>query len=108
MSGLRSEETKLVHSAGGGVGIAAIQLATHIGASVIGTASAHEHEFLRQLGVDHCIDYRSEDFEASYGRAQAERNIDRDARMATSISSTWSPPNAQGNLATRPPDSAGS
>ena len=63
MGGLRSAETMLVHSAGGGVGVAAIQLATHIGAKVIGAASAHKHEFLRQLGVDHCIDYRTEDFE---------------------------------------------
>jgi len=53
----------LVHSAGGGVGIAATQLAKHIGAKVIGTASARKHDFLKQHGVDHCIDYRTEDFE---------------------------------------------
>ncbi len=63
MGGLRMGETMLVHSAGGGVGIAAIQLARHIGANVIGTASARKHEYLRQLGVAHCIDYRTEDFE---------------------------------------------
>ncbi len=63
MGGLRSEETMLVHSAGGGVGIAAIQLARNIGARVIGTASARKHGFLKQLGVHHCIDYRQEDFE---------------------------------------------
>ncbi len=63
MGGLRSRETMLVHSAGGGVGIAAIQLARHIGANVIGTASARKHEYLKQLGVGHCIDYRTEDFE---------------------------------------------
>jgi NADPH:quinone reductase-like Zn-dependent oxidoreductase len=62
MGGLRSGETMLVHSAGGGVGIAAIQLAKHCGARVIGTASAGKHEFLKGLGVDHCIDYRREDF----------------------------------------------
>ena len=63
MGGLRSGETMLVHSAGGGVGIAAIQLAQHVGASIIGTASARKHKFLNQLGVAHCIDYRTEDFE---------------------------------------------
>jgi NADPH:quinone reductase-like Zn-dependent oxidoreductase len=63
MGGLRKGETMLVHSAGGGVGIAAIQLARHIGANVIGTASARKHEYLKQLGVGHCIDYRTDDFE---------------------------------------------
>ncbi len=63
MGGLKSGETMLVHSAGGGVGIAAIQLALHAGAEVIGTASAGKHPFLEQIGVKHCIDYRTEDFE---------------------------------------------
>ena len=63
MGGLRKGETMLVHSAGGGVGIAATQLAKHIGANVIGTASTSKHEFLRSIGVDHLIDYRREDFE---------------------------------------------
>jgi synaptic vesicle membrane protein VAT-1 len=63
MGGLKQGETVLVHSAGGGVGIAATQIAKHIGATVIGTASAAKHEELRALGVDHLIDYRTEDFE---------------------------------------------
>jgi len=63
MGGLKAGETVLIHSAGGGVGIAATQLAKHIGASVIGTASARKHAELRALGVDHLIDYRTEDFE---------------------------------------------
>jgi NADPH:quinone reductase-like Zn-dependent oxidoreductase len=63
MGGLKPGETMLVHSAGGGVGIAATQIAKHIGAKVIGTASAAKHEELRALGVDHLIDYRTEDFE---------------------------------------------
>ena len=63
MGSLKKGETVLVHSAGGGVGIAAIQLAKHIGASVIGTASKGKHEFLKELGVDHLIDYTREDFE---------------------------------------------
>lgn len=63
MGGLRAGETMLVHSAGGGVGIAATQIAKHIGARVIGTASKSKHEFLRGIGVDMLIDYRTEDFE---------------------------------------------
>ena len=64
MGGLKRNETVLVHSAGGGVGIAATQIAKHLGARVIGTASAAKHAELRALGVDHLIDYRTEDFEA--------------------------------------------
>ena len=45
MGGLREGETMLVHSAGGGVGIAATQIAKHIGATVIGTASTSKHEY---------------------------------------------------------------
>ncbi|HML08810.1 MAG TPA: medium chain dehydrogenase/reductase family protein [Xanthobacteraceae bacterium] len=63
MGGLKRNETVLVHSAGGGVGIAATQIAKHLGARVIGTASAAKHAELRALGVDHLIDYRTEDFE---------------------------------------------
>ncbi len=63
MGGLGSAETVLIHSAGGGVGIAAIQLARQIGAQIIGTASAAKHDFLKSIGVDHCIDYTCEDFE---------------------------------------------
>jgi NADPH:quinone reductase-like Zn-dependent oxidoreductase len=64
MGGLKAGETVLIHSAGGGVGIAATQIAKHIGARVIGTASAGKHAELRSLGVDDLIDYRTEDFEA--------------------------------------------
>ena len=63
MGALKRGETVLVHSAGGGVGIAATQIAKHIGATVIGTASVVKHLELRTLGVDHLIDYRTEDFE---------------------------------------------
>jgi len=64
MGGLKRNETVLIHSVGGGVGIAATQIARHLGATVIGTASAGKHAQLRGLGVDHLIDYRTEDFEA--------------------------------------------
>lgn len=62
MGSLNAGETMLVHSAGGGVGVAAVQMAKHLGATVIGTASAAKHAYLRSIGIDHCIDYRMEDF----------------------------------------------
>jgi synaptic vesicle membrane protein VAT-1 len=53
----------LVHAAAGGVGQAAIQICKHKGAAVIGTASQPKHERLQAMGVEHCIDYRTQDFE---------------------------------------------
>ena len=50
----------LVHGAAGGVGSLALQLAKAGGGYVIGTASEHNHDFLRQLGADEVIDYREE------------------------------------------------
>jgi NADPH:quinone reductase-like Zn-dependent oxidoreductase len=47
----------LIHSAGGGVGIAATQIAKSIGAEVYGTASVGKHGRVLELGVDHAIDY---------------------------------------------------
>ena len=52
-------ERVLIHSAGGGVGIAATQLAKRIGAEVWGTASPAKHAAIRAFGVDHPIDYTS-------------------------------------------------
>ncbi len=76
MGGLKAGETVLVHSAGGGVGIAATQIAKHIGAMVIGTASAGTHEELRALGVDWLIDYRTEDFEQRAREITAGRGVE--------------------------------
>jgi NADPH:quinone reductase-like Zn-dependent oxidoreductase len=53
----------LVHAASGGVGTLAIQIAHHLGAHVVGVASAKSHPFLRQLGADELIDRGSEAFE---------------------------------------------
>lgn len=49
--------------AAGGVGHLAVQIAKHLGAHVIGTAQAHRHHWLRRLGADEVIDYRTERFE---------------------------------------------
>ncbi|WP_433696694.1 NADP-dependent oxidoreductase [Nocardiopsis sp. CA-288880] len=53
----------LVHAGSGGVGSIAIQLAKHLGAHVATTASASNADFVRELGADTVIDYRSQDFE---------------------------------------------
>lgn len=76
MGGLRAGETMLVHSAGGGVGIAAIQLAQRIGARVIGTASAGKHDFLKGLGAEHLIDYTREDFESRVNEITDGRGVE--------------------------------
>ncbi|MFJ3610571.1 NADP-dependent oxidoreductase [Streptomyces hydrogenans] len=52
----------LIHAAAGGVGHLAVQIAKARGAYVIGTASAAKHEFVRSIGADEVIDYRTTDF----------------------------------------------
>jgi NADPH:quinone reductase-like Zn-dependent oxidoreductase len=62
LGNVRRRERVVIHSAGGGVGLAAMQIARWRGAEIIGLASAWKHERLREAGVDHCIDYTAEDF----------------------------------------------
>ena len=62
MGGLKADEAILIHNAGGGVGLAALDIAKHIGAQTFGTASAGKHDFLKQRGLDHPIDYRNQDW----------------------------------------------
>jgi NADPH:quinone reductase-like Zn-dependent oxidoreductase len=54
---LQAGERVLIQAAGGGVGIAATQIAKRHGAEVYGTASPSKHERIRELGVDHALDY---------------------------------------------------
>ena len=54
---LQPGERVLIHSAGGGVGIAATQIAKRYGAEVYGTASPGKHARISELGVDHPLDY---------------------------------------------------
>ncbi|ONI78607.1 NADPH:quinone reductase [Actinosynnema sp. ALI-1.44] len=53
----------LIHAAGGGVGHFAVQFAKAVGAHVTGTASAGRHDWLREIGADEVIDYRTTRFE---------------------------------------------
>lgn len=70
-------ERVLIHAAAGGVGIAATQIARLLGAEIYGTASAAKHDAIRGLGVEHAIDYRSEDFVAATRRiAGVKRPLD--------------------------------
>jgi NADPH:quinone reductase-like Zn-dependent oxidoreductase len=59
---LKPGETILIQGGAGGVAGFAIQLAKHIGATVITTASARNHDYVRRLGADRVIDYNKEDF----------------------------------------------
>lgn len=67
---LKPGETILIQGGAGGVASFAIQLAKHIGARVITTASAANHDYLRKLGADQIIDYNAKDF------TQAVSNVD--------------------------------
>ncbi len=59
---LKSGETILIQGGAGGVASYAVQLAKHIGARVITTARAENHDYLRKLGADQIIDYNAQDF----------------------------------------------
>jgi NADPH:quinone reductase-like Zn-dependent oxidoreductase len=62
MGSLQRDEAILIHNAGGGVGLAALDIAKHIGAKTFGTASPSKHSFLKERGLDHAIDYRNQDW----------------------------------------------
>ena len=70
---LHEGERLLVHSAAGGVGIAAAQIARNVGAEIFGTASGSKHEACRGFGVDHPIDYRTGDFVTEIRRITGQR-----------------------------------
>jgi NADPH:quinone reductase-like Zn-dependent oxidoreductase len=59
---LSADETVLIHNAGGGVGLAAIDIARHVGATIYGTASSGKHAFLKQRGLHEAIDYTRGDW----------------------------------------------
>jgi NADPH:quinone reductase-like Zn-dependent oxidoreductase len=69
-AGLREGRRVLVHAAAGGVGSIAVQMAKALGATVVGTASGENEDFVRSLGADAFIDYRTTPFE------DAAREID--------------------------------
>ncbi len=76
MGSLRKGDRVLIHAAAGGVGISATQIARNAGAEIFGTASPSKHEAIRAQGVDHPIDYRSQDFEAETMRITGGEGVD--------------------------------
>lgn len=69
-------ERVLIHAAAGGVGQAAIQICRWRGAEIIGTASSSKHQRLREMGVAHCIDYNTQDFEKEVKRLTDRQGVD--------------------------------
>ncbi|AQU64971.1 zinc-binding dehydrogenase [Streptomyces niveus] len=61
-AGVKVGERVLVHGGAGGVGSAAVQLAGALGAEVVTTARAKDHEFVTGLGADHAIDFSAGDY----------------------------------------------
>ncbi|MBM7173844.1 SDR family NAD(P)-dependent oxidoreductase, partial [Streptomyces sp. G44] len=78
LGGLERGQTVLVHSAAGGVGMAAMQLARHFGAEVFATASPGKWDTLRSLGLDdaHIASSRDLEFEQRFLEATDGRGVD--------------------------------
>jgi NADPH:quinone reductase-like Zn-dependent oxidoreductase len=72
---LRPGSSVLIHSAAGGVGLAAIQLAKTRGCTIVGAASPGKHEFLRAQGVHHPVDSRG-DYAAAVRKIVGDRGVD--------------------------------
>ncbi|MFI2779953.1 SDR family NAD(P)-dependent oxidoreductase, partial [Streptomyces sp. ALB3] len=75
---LQPGESVLVHAAAGGVGMAAVQLAQHLGAEVFGTASSGKWDVVRSLGLDdaHIASSRTLDFERQFLEVTEGRGVD--------------------------------
>lgn len=75
MGSLKPGDKVLIHNAGGGVGLAALDICNIIGAETLGTASPEKHEFLIQRGLRHPIDYRNRDFEQVVQNITGHRGV---------------------------------
>lgn len=74
---LADGQTVLIHAGAGGVGMAAIQLAKHAGAIVISTASSDEKlQRLKSFGLDHGINYATENFVERTNELTDSRGVD--------------------------------
>ena len=93
---LTAGQRVLIHGAAGGVGSFAVQLARWCGAHVIGTASARNGDFLRELGADEVVDYRARRFET------VARDVDvvLDTVGGTTTERSWSVLRRDGVLVT--------
>jgi NADPH:quinone reductase-like Zn-dependent oxidoreductase len=73
---LTAEDTVLIHNAGSGVGLAAIDIARHLGATIYGTASSGKHAFLKARGLHEAIDYRTQDWSTELARLTQGRGVE--------------------------------
>ena len=93
---LQPGERVLVHSAGGGVGIAATQIAKRYGAEVFGTASPSKHERCREIGVDRALDYTRPGWEKGIGELRhrpgrgRRQELPNELRPALARAAGWS------------------
>ncbi|KPI05019.1 6-methylsalicylic acid synthase, 6-deoxyerythronolide-B synthase [Actinobacteria bacterium OK074] len=78
LGGVTPGQSVLIHAAAGGVGMAATQLARHLGAEVFGTASPGKWDTLRAAGLDdaHIASSRDTDFETAFRTATGGRGAD--------------------------------
>jgi len=67
----------LIHACAGGVGLAAVQIAKHLQLEIFGTCGSDEKvKFLKERGVDHPINYRTQDFEVEVSKITKQEGVD--------------------------------
>lgn len=89
LGAVEAGEKVLVHAAAGGVGQAAVQICKWRGATVVGTASKGKHARLKEMGVEHVIDYRNEDFEEGVRKSVGKVDIVLDAVGGESLAKSY-------------------
>jgi NADPH:quinone reductase-like Zn-dependent oxidoreductase len=76
MGAVTASDSVLIHNAGGGVGLAAIDIARHVGATIYGTASSRKHAFLVERGLTHAIDYTHNDWTTELMRLTSGKGVE--------------------------------
>lgn len=77
LAALRKGERVLVHSAAGGLGLAAVQVARARGAEIFATAGSEEkRDYLRSLGIEHVLPSRTTEFAAEIMQSTSGRGVD--------------------------------
>ena len=74
---IQPEHTVWMQGGAGGVGGFGVQISKNIGAAVITTASANNHDFVKSIGADHAIDYNSENVVERIMEITNGRGVDR-------------------------------
>ena len=100
---LQPGERVLVHGGAGAVGVFAVQLARFRGAQVTATASARDLEFVRSLGADQVLDYRT----ASFENDVREVDVVFDTVGGETLQRSWSVLNPRGRMVTIAANSEG-